>query len=221
MLVTMEMNHGPWAAEDSNETSPEHMAEEFDTAFASYTDARKRFVGMVIMHVDDVLGVGCMDSPRYRSVVEQLKANFSFREWKEDHDSLEYCGCDVEKTPEGGRKIQQMEKVMPIVVDKKRSPADSLREREVAQLRGLLGSSTQWPAVQTSPHLARSTSLLPGMVNKGTVQTLMDTNHLLKFAKISASPTTTLALAKTCGCCASSMRDSPPATVAPLRVDTS
>ena len=34
---------GPWMAEDSNETSPEHLADEFDTAFASYTDARKRF----------------------------------------------------------------------------------------------------------------------------------------------------------------------------------
>ena len=32
----------PWMAEDSNETSPEHLAEEFDTAFASYTDARNR-----------------------------------------------------------------------------------------------------------------------------------------------------------------------------------
>ena len=32
----------PWP--DSNETtSPERLAEEFDTAFASYTDARKRF----------------------------------------------------------------------------------------------------------------------------------------------------------------------------------
>ena len=124
---------------------------------------------MVIMHVDDLLGAGCMDSPRYRSVVEQLKANFSFREWKEDHDSLEYCGCEIEKTPEGGRKIQQtkyMEKVMPIAVDKKRSPADGLREREVTQLRGQLGS-LQWPAVQTSPHLQCSASLLSGFFDAG------------------------------------------------------
>ena len=143
----------------------------------------QKLVGMVIMHVDDLLGVGCMDSPRYRSVVEQLKSNFSFREWKENQDSLEYCGCEIEKTP--GRKIQQtkyLEKVMPIAVDKKRSPTDGLREREVTQLRGWLGS-LQWPAVQTSPHLQRSTSLLSGLVNKGTIQTLMDTNRLLKFAK--------------------------------------
>ena len=33
----------PWP--DSNETTrPEQMAEEFDTAFASYTNARKRFI---------------------------------------------------------------------------------------------------------------------------------------------------------------------------------
>ena len=40
----------------------------------------KRLCGMVIMHVDDMLGAGCPNSPRYKAVTDLLKENFSFRE---------------------------------------------------------------------------------------------------------------------------------------------
>ena len=76
-----------------------------------------RMVGMIIMHVDDLLGTGCPNSPRYQAVVAMLKSNFSFREWKEEQRVLEYCGCELEKTSSGGRKLHQtkyMEKVKPI-----------------------------------------------------------------------------------------------------------
>ena len=145
----------------------------------------RRLVGMVIMHVDDLLGAGCLKSPRYQAVVSQLKANFSFREWKEDQKILEYCGCELEKLDDGGTCLYQtkyLEKVKPICADKKRSPAEMLKEREITQLRGLVGS-LQWPAVQTAPHLQCSTSLLAGQVTKATVQTVLDCNRLLKFAK--------------------------------------
>ena len=139
----------------------------------------------MIMHVDDLLGAGCLKSPRYQAVVAQLKSNFSFREWKEEQSTLEYCGCELVKFPEGGACLQQskyMEKVKPITIDKKRSAADLLKEREITQLRGLLGS-LQWPAVQTAPHLQCNTSLLAGQITKANVQTIMDCNRLLKFAK--------------------------------------
>ena len=129
-----------------------------------------RMVGTIITHVDDLLGTGCPHSPRYQAVVEMLKNNFSFREWKEEQPVLEYCGCELEKTNSGGRKLHQtkyMEKVKPINYDKKRSATDSLHEREITQLRGLLGS-LQWPAVQTSPHLQCSTSLMAAHVSHGT-----------------------------------------------------
>ena len=63
-----------------------------------------KLVGMVIMHVDDMLGSGCPKSPRYQEVIQHLKGNFSFREWKQDLLKLEYCGCEIASTPEGGRK---------------------------------------------------------------------------------------------------------------------
>ena len=86
---------------------------------------------------------------------QQLQEHFSFREWKEEEPTLEYSNCEIEKTESGGRKLHQskyLEKVTPISYDKKRGAQESLHEREVTQLGGLLGI-LQWPAVQTSPHL--------------------------------------------------------------------
>ena len=45
-----------------------------------------------------------------------------------------------------------MKKVKPITIDKRRDPAEAASEKDVSQLRALLGS-LQWPAVQSSPHL--------------------------------------------------------------------
>lgn len=82
-----------------------------------------RLVGVVIMHVDDFLGAGCLKSPRCHAVVAQLKPNL----WKENQKVLEYCGCELEKLSEGGTCLYQtkcLEKVKPISLDKKRSPAE-------------------------------------------------------------------------------------------------
>ena len=49
----------------------------------------EKLCGMVIMHVDDMLGAGCPRSPRYKAVTDMLRSTFSFREWKEDNDKLE------------------------------------------------------------------------------------------------------------------------------------
>ena len=145
----------------------------------------ERLVGMIIMHVDDMLGSGCLNSPRYQEVVHTLKETFSFREWKQDLDQLEYCGCELTKTEEGGRRLHQeayMGKVSPISIKKGRAPTEALNEREITQVRGLLGS-VQWPAVQTSPHLQCSTSMLSSQINKATVHTVHECNRLLKFCK--------------------------------------
>ena len=60
-----------------------------------------------------------------------------------------------------------------------------LSAREVSNLRGLMGS-LQWPAVQSSPRLQASTSMLSGEVTKGLVGTAVEANRLLKFAKENA-----------------------------------
>ena len=145
---------------------------------------------IIIMHVDDMLGCGSEASKCYQDLIIKLKATFNFREWKTglDGSDLSYCGCDLKITPEGGYKLEQntyMKKVKPINVDKRRNVNEVITEGEVSQLRALLGS-LQWPAVQSSPHLQGSTSILSGHVARATVQTLLDCNKLLKFSKENA-----------------------------------
>ena len=143
--------------------------------------------GLVIMHVDDMLGCGSPTSTCYAETIAKLKNSFSFREWKtgDDGKPLTYCGCDIHIDSSGSYKLSQtnyMSKVKPITFDRKRDLTDALNQRELTQLRGLLGS-LQWPAVQSSPHLQSSTSLLSGHVTKACLQTVSDTNRLLRFAK--------------------------------------
>ena len=57
-----------------------------------------------------------------------------------------------------------------------------MSEKEQTVLRQLLGS-LQWPAVQMSPHLQASTSLLLGEMNTGLPSPLIEVNKLLRFAK--------------------------------------
>ena len=145
--------------------------------------------GMVIMHVDDMLGCGSPHSQCYNDTIAKLKGTFNFREWKtgDDGKPLAYCGCHIQVKDDGFllNQTSYMGKVKPITYDKKRSLTDALNQRELTQLRGLLGS-LQWPAVQSSPHLQSSTSILSGHVTKATLQTVADTNPLLRFAKENA-----------------------------------
>ena len=109
--------------DDSNFNENDPIHEETSTL------GPEKLCGMVIMRVDDMLGAGCPKSPRYKAVTDLLRANFSFREWKEDLPRLEYCGCELEKTPEGGRRLHQenyFSKVKPITIHKNRNPHDPL-----------------------------------------------------------------------------------------------
>eukprot|EP00435_Cladocopium_sp_Y103_P060028 s240_g21.t1 len=62
-----------------------------------------RLCGMVCLHVDDLLGSGNAASPTWQRILKELKDVFKFREWK-DGDTLQYCGCSIEKLP-GGLKL--------------------------------------------------------------------------------------------------------------------
>ena len=78
-----------------------------------------------------------------------------------------------------------MKKIKPMTLPKHVGPDHELSQRELTELRGLLGS-LQWPAVQSSPHLQASTSMTSGSVSTGRAQAVMDANRLLKFAKENA-----------------------------------
>ena len=136
--------------------------------------------------MDDLLGTGCPSSVAYQKLEARLKEAFNFREWH-DTESMEYCGASLVHNSEGWKLSHESyyKKLKPITVDKNRGPADLLDSKDVTQLRGLLGS-LQWPAVQSSPHLQASASLLAGQLSTGTVETINEANRLLRFAKSNA-----------------------------------
>eukprot|EP00435_Cladocopium_sp_Y103_P040458 s157_g11.t1 len=144
----------------------------------------ERIVGMICIHVDDMLGGGLAESKVYQHVIAQLRQTFNFREWK-DQDKLEYCGATLTKTDTGGWKLDHAEylhKVKPIPLGRDQGPEDYMTSYQTTQLRGLLGS-LQWPSVQSQPHLQASTSLLSGQLSAGFIKSIMDANRLLRFAK--------------------------------------
>ena len=142
-----------------------------------------RLCGLICIHVDDLLGTGCPSSTTYQKMEARLKEAFNFREWH-DTEAMEYCGANLHHTEEGWKLSHEhyYKKIKPITVDKNRGSTDPLTAKDTTLLRGLLGS-LQWPAVQSSPHLQASASLLAGQVSTGNVETLNEANRLLRFSK--------------------------------------
>ena len=144
----------------------------------------ERLCGMMSLHVDDMLGAGDPNSEVYNKVLAELRKSVSFREWK-DGSHLEYCGATIDKSEDGTLKLHHegyLRKIQPMTIAKHLGPESELNNNEITTLRGLLGT-IQWPAVQSSPHLQASTSILSGSISRGLVKTALEANRLLKFAK--------------------------------------
>ena len=143
----------------------------------------RRLCGVICLHVDDMLGSGNAQSATYQQISNQLKQEFNFREWQEKED-LEYCGASIKVTTDEITLDHQkyMHKVKPMTVEKGQSPEDEMDQKGITQLRGLV-RSLQWPAVQSSPHLQCSVSMLSANVTKGLTKSAIDANKLLKFGK--------------------------------------
>ena len=123
-------------------------------------------VGMICLHGDDMLGAGLEDSLAYQHVITEPKKTFSFRECK-NGDELEYCGAELKSSEDGILRLHHgfyLKRVKPMTLPKHVGPEKELSGSGVSALRGLVGSLS-WPAVQSSPHLQASTSMLSGDVS--------------------------------------------------------
>jgi hypothetical protein len=129
-------------------------------------------ISMIGLHVDDLLGGGDENHEQYQEAKQRLKAEFTFKHWREqgENETLEFCGCHL-------THIQQKEclmEVKPITL----ANGDQ-KDRELK--RALLGR-LQWPATQSAPHLRASVSLLCGEVSQAKVSTAQQANKLLRFS---------------------------------------
>ena len=81
--------------------------------------------------------------------------------------------------------IIYIHKIQPLPLEKDRQTHQPMSDKEHTMLRQLLGS-LQWPAVQSSPRIQASTSLLSGEMSGGLSSPLLEANKLLRFAKSNA-----------------------------------
>ena len=93
----------------------------------------------------------------------------------------------MSKLAEGGFRYsheEDLNKLKPIHVDKPQlaDPASPVTESDRTQLRTLVGA-LQWASTQTSPHLQVHTSQIAGNITSAKIQTLLDANKSLRFAK--------------------------------------
>ena len=141
-------------------------------------------VGMLCLHVDDMLAAGDPNSKIYVDAETALKKAFDFRTFETDEKTLEYCGVKLERHDHCWKVNQHdyIQKVKPVTIHKGRTAEDEMNDHDRSQLRALLGS-LQWPAVQTAPHLQCSASLISGQQKTGKLRAVIEANQLLRFAK--------------------------------------
>ena len=143
-------------------------------------------LGLLIIHVDDVLLTGDTSNKVYQAAVERLKRDFQFGKWEtlsKDHP-LKYCGGQIYLTDSGIEVSysEYMSKILPVTVPKGRKPTDEVSPAEVSKSRALIGA-LQWPSSQGLPMLSASVSLQAGAVIGGTIQDILDLNKTLRFGK--------------------------------------
>ena len=150
-------------------------------------DPDAKLVAMLCLHVDDMLAAGDPNSKTYVDAEAALRKAFDFRTFETDDKTLEYCGVKLDRKDHCWTVSQEayLQKVKPVTIHKGRTAEDEMNEHDRSQLRALLGS-LQWPAVQTSPHLQCSASLISGQQKTGKLRAVIEANQLLKFAKQNA-----------------------------------
>ena len=143
-------------------------------------------VGMLVIHVDDILITGNPNNERYKQAIQCLKADFNFGKWERlsQEQPIKYCGGQIYKTKYGIEVsyAEYMKKLCLITVNKGHKPSDEMSPSETGKYRALIGA-LQWPSSQGMPMLAASVSLQAGAVPKGSVQDVVELNKTLRFGK--------------------------------------
>ena len=80
-------------------------------------------VGMICIHVDDLLGAGLESSAVCQHVISALKESFSFHEWKTGPD-LEYCGATIKRDGDALslKHGQNLQRLKPMTLGKHVGP---------------------------------------------------------------------------------------------------
>jgi hypothetical protein len=89
-------------------------------------------VGMICIHVDDLLGAGLESSAVCQHVISALKESFSFHEWKTGPD-LEYCGATIKRDGDALslKHGQNLQRLKPMTLGKHVGPEKPFSSSEL------------------------------------------------------------------------------------------
>lgn len=161
----------------------------FDKRAYMLYNNKAQLIGVVILHVDDLLLSLNMEDEEAQPFVDELRKAFGFGKWQRlsGKQDIMYCGGRIRRC---GDEVSldfesYMKKTMPITVEKGRGSPETLTPKEVSKARALIGA-LQWPVGQGCPFLSASTSINAANINRATVELLHDLSKTLRFGKQAA-----------------------------------
>ena len=142
-------------------------------------------IGYVCGHVDDFMFGGCSQDPAWCEIKRKIQERFKWGQWEQKR--FLQCGVLIEQV-EGGFELSQpeyLDAVSEIHIGKSRwnEPSAPVLPHELYQLRSVLGALS-WHANQVAPQWSAAVGMLLSKSNHGTVQEIIDTNKLLRKAKL-------------------------------------
>jgi len=154
-------------------------------------DSNNQPIGWICGHVDDFLFGGSSSDIRWQEVCQKIQHRFRWTDW--EANKFVQCGLTIEQKENCEFVLSQAEfldEVSEIYISKKRfdEPDSPITESEKQQMRSVLGCLS-WHSGQIAMEWSAPTGLLLSRVNKATVSDLVETNKLLKKAKIRKSST--------------------------------
>ena len=180
------------------------LAHKDDEPYRVFTMDGNNYIvdGVIGLHVDDIIAAGENFYKSEDAVEPQGKPQcfaermhillnrFKFGSINYE-DNQTFCGCQMKQSLDFSTVTFGLEKyirqIKPLTVEKcrKANPDEKATDKEVSQLRGILGAMA-WPSTQTQPHLAASISLAQSMVSGAKVSELNEANKVLRYAKETA-----------------------------------
>ena len=141
-------------------------------------EGKSRLVGLAVAHVDDFLFAGDTTSDVWNQALEGIYRAFEWSPW--EIDNFSHCGVQVCQSADGTITLDhsaycsEIDQIQVTGDDK-----DPVTEKELSQLRGLLGA-IQWRAYQSAPQHSSRLSQLQGHLTCATKATLREANKLAR-----------------------------------------
>ena len=150
-----------------------------DPCVWGFFDEQRKPIAWASGHVDEFMFSGNPKNPKW--IQER------FQRGSCETDKLVQCGVLIESLPNHGFHLSQpdyLDSLQEIQINRSRwkDLEAQITSHELQQLRSILGGLS-WHASQVAPQLSAAVSLLLSKLHQGTVQTMVETNRLLPFAK--------------------------------------